>query len=775
MSIKRSLDIAVIGVSCRFPGSDDKFSFWKNIISGKDLISRPGKSQLKDLMVNEDLIKNSAYIGACGFLDDIDKFDNEFFKVSSSEAVSMDPQQRLFIQEAYHALEDSGYSSESYKGKIGVYAGSGSPHYLYNLIRTGYLERNSQSKQLLYHLGNEKDFLALKTAYLLNLTGPVLSVNLASATGLAVIVKACEALSNHEADIMLSGATSLIMPNEFGYIYEPGNILSSDGYCRPFDAESTGTVLSSGVGVVALKRLEDAVTDNDYIYSVIKGYAITNDGQHKIGFTAPSIEKQAECIEKALNMADIDFRKLKYIEAHGTGTALGDPIEIAALTMGLKKQTRDEWKCFLGSVKANMGHAQSAAGMAGFIKLILTIKNKKIPPLINFNKPNPRINIHNSPFVINTDPIDWDDDVRVGSVNTLGMGGVNCHVIVQNYENMHLIERSKVVLYPFKKIRHWIEEEVVMQASSKEDNLNIQFFTEKLMNIFKESLKLDQFHVDDSFEMLGVGSLHALDIISNLEKKLDIRLNIDEFMKYNKPILLANYIAEMKYVHSAKATLEELGESNKDRTIFIVHPGNGELYHYKNLADKLKSEFKIIGIHNGIFNDLLNNSLSIESLAAKYIELIKTSQPSGPYILCGWSFGGVVVFEMASQLLKMNEKVEHLVLIDSWAKYSEKLRTADYFYNTYLKKDMGIWSYLLWKRMEALFNYKPSLLGCTVTLLKSSDINDEYIEVNTFDNHWQAYCKKRIRTLLIQGDHETILNFPSVENLAESIIELLKV
>ncbi len=771
---KKAVDIAVVGMSGRFPGSDNIVEFWENLVQGKELISRLSNNELKAFGVKESVINHPNYVNSCGFLENIDKFDNDFFKISSAEAAAMDPQQRLFLEEAYLALENAGCALEKHKGIIGVYAGSGTPHYFYDLIRTGYFEHYPQSKQLLHYLGNEKDFLALKAAYFLNLKGPVLNINLGSATGLAVIVKACEALSHNDADIMLAGASSLIMPNQFGYIYEPENILSKDGHCKPFDAKSNGTVLGSGVGVLVLKRLEDAIVDQNYIHGVIKGYAMTNDGHDKIGFTAPSVQGQALCVEKALEMANIDMSCLKYIETHGTGTALGDPIEVAALTKGIKKWIDKPQKCFLGSVKANIGHAQSAAGIAGVIKLIMSIKNKKIAPLIHFEKPNSQLNLSSTPFSINSNPIAWNDDIRIGGINALGMGGVNCHIVVENYNNADS-ERTLMPKY-FKKNSHWLaveeKKESVEYVISK--NRDIQSIVEKLTDIWKKTLKINDFSADDNFETLGGSSLQAIDIISEIDRQLNIHISLDDFLKNNELILLANYIAKTSSKNLSKEKIEVLTKSKKSRTIFIVHPGNGELYAYKELAERLNVEFNLIGIHNNVFNDLLEEPhVSIDALAIRYINLIKTIQPTGPYILCGWSFGGVVAFEMSDKLIKRGESVEHLFLIDSWMKYGKNLHDINYFHQVYLKKDTGIWGKLLWQRMEALFSYHPNMLDAKITLLKASDVNEEYAEVNSFDNHWQKYCKTNIETFLIQGNHESIFESPGIERLAEAIIQSL--
>jgi len=899
-----SNDIAVIGISCRFPESDNIDKFWQNLIDGNELIQRFDKNKLFHLNVDEDLLNHKNYINACGYLEEIDKFDNEFFKISALEAAAMDPQQRLFLEEAYHALEDAGYTSEKYNGKIGVYAGSGPTQYYNELIKNNYFNKHPQSRQLLHYLGNEKDFLALRVAYALNLTGPAININLASATGLAVVIKACQSLVNGEADMMLAGACSVILPNQFGYVYEPDNIFSVDGHCRPFDKDSTGTVLGSGIGVVVLKRLTDAINDNDSIHAVIKGYAINNDGNHKIGFTAPSIAGQSTCFKDALSMSNVNLSDIKFIEMHGTGTYLGDPIETTALSQGFSEHVNQGHFCAIGSVKSNIGHAQSAAGIAGFIKLVLTLKNKLIPPSLNFNSLNPRINFSESPFYVNSKLKKWDDNIRVGGVNSLAMGGVNTHIIAENYRensveieernecnvmvlsantdialahikrNMTLYLKSlpkerldnkqlfhsvaytlqvgrkdlpkksayicnslndflhkissgrlensadndnaihllniknkwlsggkiaweelytkkprKLSLpnYPFEKNKHWLLEKnqksKINEAQEKVANnegMHIKCIIEQLIEMWKESLQLKMVNYEDDFETLGGDSLLAIDLITKIEKKFNVKISIDDFIRHKNIINIASHILKNNGHVSLKEKLNFLTEKNESApSVFIVHPGNGELYFYQGIADILNNQLNLIGIENNVYNDIdeENGSITISSLATRYINLIKTHQPFGPYFLCGWSLGGVIAFEMAHQLIMQGESIQHLFIIDSWAKYSSRFNNADYFFNTYLIRnnnklllnDTGLWGKLLWKRMEALFNYEPQLINAKVTLLKADSINDEYIDINAFDNHWQQYCHRPVSTILINGNHETILQFPGLAILASTI------
>lgn len=767
-------DIAVIGISCRFPSCANLGEYWNNLIQGKELITQFNQKDIDRLYVNKNLINDPNYVPACGFLENIDKFDHEFFKISPFEAAAIDPQHRLFIEEAYHALEDAGYAVHRKDQRIGIYAGSGSSNYFYNLIKNGYLDKLPPSKSLLYSLGNEKEFLALRTAYLLNLTGPVLSVNSSSATGLAVIVKACETLANNDADIMIAGAASVILPNEIGYVYEPDNILSPDGHCRPFDMRSSGTVLSAGVGVVVLKRLDAAIADNDFIYSVIKGYSITNDGNEKIGFTAPSIEKQAACIESAFEMANINFNHLKFIETHGTGTTLGDPIEIAALMRGIKKWLNHNQKhCLLGAVKANLGHAQAAASMASFIKLVLTIKNKTITPCIHYTKPNPRLNIEQTPFHFNQEAQEWNEDMRVGSVNALGMGGVNCHVVVQNYGNEILAARNSPALFQFNKYSHWALEQKNHTNYPSHVNNYEKILHDQLYDIFLKNLNLSELKLSKDFNSLGISSLSALAILTDIEHQLKVRLSLDDFFKNgNFNSLLLNIVAlQNSYEKTTKVV--SLTSKKTGKNLFIIHPGNGEIYHYEKLSILLNGNINVIGISNSILNNEEENYSNIGEMAKSYIQLIKSIQPTGPYLLAGWSFGGVIAFEISCQLEKEKQHVEHIFLIDSWTKYSSIIKDKQEFIKMYKNENSQKWADALWKRTQLLFEYQPEIVNIPITLFKAKNVSYEYKEKDAFDNHWQRFCINKIDVHLIDGNHETILDEPGVNIISSLIVSTI--
>lgn len=424
--------IAIVGMAGRFPRARNLDQFWQNLRDGVEAISFFTDEELRAAGVDAALLRDPAYVKANGILEDAELFDASFFGINHREAEMMDPQHRIFLECAWEALENAGYTSDSYHARIGVYAGHGLTSYLLSNL---YSNRQSilalSGGQSL--LGNEKDYLSTRVSYKLNLNGPSLSVQTACSTSLVAVHLACQSLLNGECSMALAGGVTISIPQKVGYKYEEGGIMSPDGHCRAFDAAAKGTAPGSGVGIVVLKRLEDALADGDTIHAVIKGSAINNDGSQKAGYTAPSIEGQAAVISEALHMAGVEASSIGYVEGHGTGTVLGDPIEVAALTQAFRAGTEAKEFCALGSVKTSIGHADTAAGVAGLIKTVLALKHKQIPPSLHFQEPNPGIDFANSPFYVNARLTEWPTNgtPRRAGVSSFGIGGTNAHVIVE--------------------------------------------------------------------------------------------------------------------------------------------------------------------------------------------------------------------------------------------------------------------------------------------------------------------------------------------------------
>lgn len=417
--------VAIIGMSVNIPGAHNLADMWGNLIEGRDSISR-GEPE------------NPGEINAKGIIEGIEFFDNVFFGISTHEASLMDPQQRKWLELVWHALEDAGLSNnKNDHNNIGVFASSGFNYYLLNnlLSTRESMERVASGKgdNMIELLGNTADYIATKTSYYLNLKGPSLTVQSACSSSLTAVHLAVQSLMNYESDISIAGGISIQHPQSNSYLATEGGIRSTDGFCRPFDKDAKGTVFSSGGGAVILKRYDEALEDGDRIYSVILSSAINNDGFNKASFTAPSSSRQADVIKTALEMAELSFQDIQYVETHGTGTPLGDPIEFHGLLQAYKCNDSDVNGnlCALGSIKGNIGHLDAAAGVIGLIKTALLLKNKKIPPMVNYTEPNENIDLDDSPFYIPLLLETWPEcsNAKAG-VSSFGVGGTNVHVVL---------------------------------------------------------------------------------------------------------------------------------------------------------------------------------------------------------------------------------------------------------------------------------------------------------------------------------------------------------
>ncbi|MEM9271685.1 MAG: SDR family NAD(P)-dependent oxidoreductase [Cyanobacteria bacterium P01_F01_bin.143] len=423
--------IAIIGMSGKFPGAKDTTKFWENLCSGQESITTFTDEELTASGIDRESLNNPEYVKRLGILEDIDLFDAAFFGFNPKEAEVTDPQHRLFLESAWEALENAGYDPQRCESRIGVYAGSSSNDYL--SLDSNRNDGGITTKIYQKGVGNANDFLATRVSYKLDLTGPSMSVQTACSTSLVATTLACQSLLNYQCDMALAGGVSINILQKTGYLYDHGGILSPDGHCRAFDAQAQGTIVGNGVGIVVLKRLEEAIEDRDHIYAVIKGSAINNDGAGKVGYTAPSVDGQAEVIAEAMALAEVDPQTISYIQAHGTGTPLGDPIEIAALSQAFRANTAKKGFCAISSVKTNIGHLDAAAGVAGLIQTALALKHQQIPPSINFEQPNPKIDFENSPFYVNTKLSKWQQTEypRRAGVSSLGIGGTNAHVVLE--------------------------------------------------------------------------------------------------------------------------------------------------------------------------------------------------------------------------------------------------------------------------------------------------------------------------------------------------------
>ncbi len=423
--------IAVVGMAGRFPGAPDLDRYWANLRDGVESIARLTDADLRAAGVDPALSSRPSYVRARPVLEDIERFDARFFGISAREAALMDPQQRIFLECAWEALESAGCDPTRFPGAIGVYAGATMSTYMVEHL-LGSPAAQGWPAWFQAVLGNDKDYIATRLAYALDLRGPCLTVQTACSTSLVAVHLACTSLLDGECDLALAGGVTLRLPHRAGYLYEEGALFAPDGHCRAFDAAARGTVFGNGAGVVVLRRLEDAIADGDPIRAVIRGSAVNNDGAVKVGFTAPSEAGQTRVISEALAIAGVDAGSVQYVETHGTGTPLGDPIELAALAAVFRDVPADH-RCAVGSVKTNIGHLESAAGVASLIKTILALEQRQIPPSLHFTAPNPEIDLSRGPLYVNASLRTWPEGQapRRAGVSSFGIGGTNAHVILE--------------------------------------------------------------------------------------------------------------------------------------------------------------------------------------------------------------------------------------------------------------------------------------------------------------------------------------------------------
>ncbi|WP_081635957.1 type I polyketide synthase [Micromonospora sp. CNB394] len=424
--------IAVVGMAAKLPGAPDLPTFWTNLRHGVESISFFGEAELLADGYLVDDIRHPQFVAAHGALADSGHFDAAFFGYAAREAELIDPQHRVFLECAHHALEDANLVPHRYPGRIGVFAGAGlNTYFLRNVLsRPDVLDAAGPTQVV---LGSDKDYLATRVAYKLGLTGPGIAVQSACSTSLTAVALGCQSLLSYQCDAVLAGGVRISSPRRVGYRYLPGGVASADGHCRAYDVAAQGTMGGDGAGVVVLKRLADALAAGDHVHGVILGSAINNDGAAKAGFTAPSVAAQADVIGEALEVAGVDARTISFVEGHGTATALGDVVEVAALTRAFRRHTDDVGFCALGSVKTNIGHLDAAAGIAGLLKALLALRHREIPPHLHFTAPNPALALDDSPFRVNRTLVDWPDDGRPrrAGVSSFGLGGTNVHLVLQ--------------------------------------------------------------------------------------------------------------------------------------------------------------------------------------------------------------------------------------------------------------------------------------------------------------------------------------------------------
>lgn len=467
------LEIAVIGMSIKCPGANSITDYWENLLEGKESIKRLTKEELLERGVSEENIENPNYINASGAMDDYESFDANFFNYLHHEAIHLDPQTRLFHEITWEALEDAGCNPDAYPGMIGMFVGV--PLNAMWKVHSSLAKNDTGLSSYYIEILNSKDNLPMLISNKLNLQGPSFSLNTACSSSLVAVHQACRAILTGDCNVAVAGGITLDSNAKGGYYYEDGLIFSPDGHCRPFDTDANGTIFSEGAGAVVLKKLSEAIKDGDHIYGIIKGSAINNDGNRKLGYMSPSIDGQIECARKALIMSKVESDSISYIEAHGTGTKLGDPVELKALEQAYRLPSGK--KCAIGSVKSNVGHLDVASGVAGLIKVLLSLDQKKIPASINFKKGNENIDFNKSPFYINDTLKSWkqtDENPLRAAISAFGIGGTNAHIILEEAQDKAVTDVIAAPLFVFsaktkKSLESYIEKYI--KYLSKENGL----------------------------------------------------------------------------------------------------------------------------------------------------------------------------------------------------------------------------------------------------------------------------------------------------------------
>jgi amino acid adenylation domain-containing protein len=516
-STRNGTDIAIIGMAGRYPKADNLKIFWQNLVDGVESISFFSDEEL-EYIPKGNLDSEIKFIKARGVLENVDLFDADFFGFNPREAALMDPQHRNFLECAWEALEDAGYCAEKYDGSIGIFAGSSFNTYLmYNVLKdresNEVIASGYQITDYMTLTGNDNSFLTTKVAYKLGLKGPAINIQTACSTSLVAIGQAYQSLVSGMCDMALAGGVSITFPQKRGYSFVDGSLGSVDGHCKPFDADATGTVFSSGVGIVILKRLEDALKDGDSIYAVIKSVALNNDGSNKAGYMTPSVEGQSEVILKAQQLAGINPKTIKYIETHGTGTPVGDPIEVASLEKAFRESTNDNQFCGIGSVKSNIGHTDAAAGVTGLIKTALSLYHRLLPPTIHYKKPNPKIDFVKSPFYVVDKLTSLDGMQRPlrAAVSAFGVGGTNAHAILEEFPHISFSCEEDRDKYLF----------VVSGKTENSLNNNMKALKEYLENNPAEAINDIAYTLHEGRKEFECRQFFVADSITNAVKEID--------------------------------------------------------------------------------------------------------------------------------------------------------------------------------------------------------------------------------------------------------------
>lgn len=703
-------DTAIIGIGCRLPGATGPSEFWDLIRSGSTTFDTVDEAEARRFGYTDRHFADNAFVPVRSALKDFDSFDADFFGISNRDAALMDPQQRVFLETVWAALADAGHTDDHSTRRIGVFGSSTSSTYLTGPVTDAGLW-NSTDINFSAMLANDKDFLCTRTSYTLGLTGPSVVVQSACSSSLLAVHMAKAALARNECDLAIVGGVSISLPHLGGYLQRAGSIFSPSGACRPFDAAADGTVKAHGAAAVVLRRIGDLDPARDRVYAVIAGSAANNDGSDKAGYPAPGVAGQAAVISAALEDSGLPPSQIRYIETHGTGTTLGDPIEIRALAKGRGNTAQP---CYLGSVKATLGHLDAAAGVTGLIKAALVLQQQLIPPLAGFRQANPLLALEDNGFVAPMNEFSLPGGIPAAGVSSFGMGGTNVHVVLRRaHAGEGCVETVARPVPTFARTRHWVEAPAPIDAGALQlsgatvvgsaagyttgasagagpspvvDSVPRAVTDSVVLELVRDVLADASLELDSDLFDAGADSLDAIDLLAEFRAAWAVELAYSVMERARTPRALAAAVRSSLVESTTAPTTPEHARQDSERaplavlenpaidnlvtisaggprTLFLVHPAGGTTSLYVDLARHTDGALTVMGL--AFPESFVGRSHTMRQLAAHYLAAIRFHQPEGPYLIGGYSFGGNLAAEIVLQLQEQGIMVERLVMIDA--------------------------------------------------------------------------------------------------------------
>jgi 3-oxoacyl-(acyl-carrier-protein) synthase/acyl carrier protein len=756
--------IAIIGMSAHLPSASNINEYWELLSKPRCGLTVFSRNKLIKAGISKHLINNPNYVPVKGYIDIKNLFDAEAFNIKEKEAFELDPQFRVFLELSDQALFSAGYTATKRNHYIiGVYA-TGS-----NLSNRSDLCDAFSNNRFGKYIHAHPSFIPMYTAYKLNLRGPAISIQSACSSSLVAVIQACEGLKSGFCDMAIAGGISISYPLVSGYLYEDGFIYSKTGQCRPFTTENSGIVPSDGGGTVLLKTLEKALKDGDTIYSVIDGYHINNDGSNKIGYPAPGYDGQCQVITNAIKRSGVLSRQISYIETHGTGTKLGDQVEIDAL-----KSIFSQSQCYIGSVKSSIGHTDVAAGISGLLKVALSFYNGFLPPMYGISKENLiGSDILGQTLNVLSSTLDWSSVSQknhYAGVSAFGIGGTNAHVILSAYQQSEP-HRVPIKKYPNKK-SYWPQRRMSRLHEKLAKQNDVLALKTKIKEVFCSFFHEENLSEEANLLDYGLDSIGSVDLAILIQQSIGFELSPQKILALNSIAHITNCICK-KVTRGVRLIKLKDGLPSLPIIVFI-HPGHGEATEYLNFIKFISLKNKIYAIENNIFNDLICPPTSIKQMAKKYMNLLLStfSKQEKKFILSGWSFGGNVAVAMAEQL-QNTKKVKHLILFDSWLKHTTAFNDKTAFQRLFQAKIkvnpklqyIQNWIQLHWGRAKLLSRYlNNNKIDIPCCLFKASKLEPEYQEINNASNYWETVFGNKLSVYDLNTTHSTIFSQNSLEN-----------